>query len=263
MRALSARLLLVAALLAPFAAPQGARAALFGGDDEKLNALRSQVSQIEASEKAMEERLAKLEASAADRRAILDLAGQLDQLRSDLARLRGQVEVMTNQIETAEKRQKDLYLDIDTRLRKLEQAKEQAAAQPAAGETQASPAETKAYEAALNQFKLGNYPLSISAFEGFLVTYPSSPLAPSAQYWIGNAYYAQHNYKKAIASQQKLLSAWPDSAKAPDAMLNIASSQEASGDRHGARKTLEDLLEKYPQSPAVTSAKQRLLGLRR
>jgi tol-pal system protein YbgF len=265
MRGLSARLLLVGALLAPFAAPSGAHAALFGSDDEKLNTLRSQ---IEANEKVLEDRLAKLESSATDRRAILDLSGQLDQLRSDLAHLRGQVEVLTNQIETAEKRQKDLYLDIDTRLRKLEQAREQAAAsatQPAAGggETPATPAETKAYEAALNQFKLGNYPLAISAFEGFLVTYPSSSLAPSAQYWIGNAYYAQHDYKKAIASQQKLLSAWPDSAKAPDGMLNIASSQEASGDRRGARKTLEDLLDKYPTSPAATSAKQRLQGLRR
>ncbi len=262
MRDLGARLLLVGALLAPFALPHGANAALFG-DDDKLNALRTQV---DANQKAIDVRLSKLEARAADRSAILDLAGQLDQLRSDLARLRGQVEVLTNQIETAEKRQKDLYLDIDTRLRKLEQAREQAAAattQPATGEAPATPAETKAYEAALNQFKLGNYPLSISAFEGFLVTYPSSSLAPSAQYWIGNAYYAQRDYKKAIASQEKLLSAWPDSSKAPDGMLNIASSQEASGDRRGARKTLEDLLAKYPASPAAASAKQRLQGLRR
>ncbi|MGH8746052.1 MAG: YbgF trimerization domain-containing protein, partial [Burkholderiales bacterium] len=187
MRALGARLLLAGVLLAPFALPHGANAALFG-DDDKLNALRAQV---DANQKALEDRLSKLEASAADRGAILDLAGQLDQLRSDLARLRGQVEVLTNEIETADKRQKDLYLDIDTRLRKLEQAREQTAptgAPPAAGEAPPAPAETKAYEAALNQFKLGNYPLSIAAFEGFLVTYPSSSLAPSAQYWIGNAY---------------------------------------------------------------------------
>ena len=81
-----------------------------------------------------------------------------------------------------------LYLDIDTRLRKLEQVREQALAtpggaaggEPSAPEPQASPAETKAYEAALNQFKLGNYALAISAFQGFLVTYPTSPLASSA-----------------------------------------------------------------------------------
>jgi tol-pal system protein YbgF len=266
MRSQCTRLLLLFALLAPFAAPQGAHAALFG-DDEKVSQLRSEV---EANQKAVDEKLSKLEAAvgnAADRRAILDLAGQIDQLRHDLATLRGQVEVLTNRIEVGEKRQKDLYLDIDTRLRKLEQAKEQAAAAAAtaqaSGEKPATPAETKAYEAALNQFKLGNYPLAISAFEGFLVTYPSSSLAPSAQYWIGNAYYAQRNYKKAISAQEKLLSAWPDSSKAPDGMLNIASSQEASGDRRAARKTLEDLLDKYPTSPAAASAKQRLQGLRR
>jgi tol-pal system protein YbgF len=264
MRASGTRLLLLLALVAPFGVPPVAHAALFG-DDTKLNELRAQ---IEANEKKIDDRLSKLEATSADRGAILDLASQLDQLRHDLADLRGQVEVLTNQIQVGEKRQKDLYLDIDTRLRKLEQAKEQATAAAAtgaqgSGATPPSPAETKAYEAALNQFKLGNYPLSISAFEGFLVTYPSSSLAPSAQYWIGNAYYAQRNYRKAISSQQKLLSAWPDSSKAPDAMLNIASSQEASGDRPAARKTLEDLLDKYPTSPAAASAKQRLQGLRR
>ena len=267
MRSLSTRVLLLFALLSPFAVPQGAHAALFG-DDEKVNQLRAEV---EANQKAVDEKLSKLEAAvanAADRRAILDLAGQLDQLRHNLATLRGQVEVLSNRIEVGEKRQKDLYLDIDTRLRKLEQAQEQSAAAAATnaqstGEKPATPAETKAYEAALNQFKLGNYPLAISAFEGFLVTYPSSSLAPSAQYWIGNAYYAQRNYKKAISAQEKLLSAWPDSAKAPDGMLNIASSQEASGDRSAARKTLQDLLDKYPTSPAAASAKQRLQGLRR
>src|SRR5436190_2228370 len=84
----------------------------------------------------------------------------------------------------AERRQKDLYLDIDTRLRKLEQAREQAASQPekpaASAEQEASPAETRAYQAALDQFKLGNYALAVSAMQGFLVTYPSSKLAPNA-----------------------------------------------------------------------------------
>jgi tol-pal system protein YbgF len=252
MRARLACLTLAAALGAALAAPPS-HAALFG-DDEKLEQLRRD---IQANEKALEARIAKLEASAADRNSLLDLSGQLDQLRSDLARLRGQVEVLANQIDTAEKRQKDLYLDIDTRLRKLEQAKEQPPA-AASGEATASPAETKAYEAALNQFKLGNYTTAISAFQGFLVTYPSSALAPSAQYWIGNAYYARRDYKHAIEAQQKLLTGWPDSSKAPDAMLNMASSQEALGDRGAARKTLEALVQKYPASPAAASAKQRL-----
>ena len=245
------RAALALAFCAALAAPASAWA-LFDDDEA-----RARVEQLRKDVEAMQKSIDARFANAADRNAIVDLAGQIDALRSDLAKLRGQVEVLTHEMEVADKRQKDLYLDIDTRLRKLEQA------QPGGGEklppeAAASPAETKAYEAALNQFKLGNYALAVSAFQGFLVTYPQSPLAPSAQYWIGNSLYAQHNYKGAIAAQQKVLATWPDNSKAADAMLNIASSQEALGDRRAAQRTLEGLVAKYPDSPAAASAKQRL-----
>jgi tol-pal system protein YbgF len=241
-----------AALAAVLLMAHGGAHALFD-DDVARARLEELRKQVEATSKLFEERLAKVE----DRRALIDLASQIEALRSEIARMRGQLEVVQNQIETADKRGKDLYVDIDTRLRNLEQVKEAAAAPPA--EAGPPAAETRAYEAALNQFKLGNYPLAISAFQGFLVTYPSSKLAPSAQYWIGNAYFAQRDYKQAIGAQQKVLSAWPEDAKASDAMLNIASAQDAMGDRRGAQKTLEGLLVKYPQSPAAASAKQRLV----
>jgi tol-pal system protein YbgF len=243
----------LAAVLAACAALPGPAFAIF--DDDLARAQIQELRQrVEAAAKLVDERLSKLE----DRRALVDLASQIEALRSEIARLRGQLEVIQNQVETADKRGKDLYVDIDARLRKLEQPKEGAAADRPGSEAMPPAAETKAYEAALNQFKLGNYPLAISAFQGFLVTYPSSKLAPSAQYWIGNAYFAQRDYRQAIAAQQRVLSGWPDDAKAADAMLNIASAQDATGDRRGAQKTLESLLVKYPQSPAAASAKQRL-----
>jgi len=258
---LAGRAALVAVLLC--AAGPVAHAALF--DDEqaraRIEALRKQTA---ATQQAVDERLAKIEAEVRDRRALVDLASQIDALKADLARMRGQIEVLLNQSETSEKRQKDLYLDIDTRLRKLEKDKESAAAAAAAAaatppaDAPPSPEETKAYEAALNQFKLGNYPLAVSALQGMRVTYPNSKLAPNAQYWIGMAHAAQRDYKNAILAQQKVITVWPNDAKAPDAMLNIANSQEALGDRRGAQKTLEGLLEKYPTSQAAASAKQRL-----
>jgi tol-pal system protein YbgF len=243
---------IVAAVAAACLALPGPAFAIFDDDVARaqINELRQKV---EAANKLLDERLGKLE----DRRALVDLASQIEALRGEIARLRGQLEVIQNQVETADKRGKDLYVDIDTRLRKFEKDRETAGEKPAADGAPPA-AEAKAYEAALNQFKLGNYPLAISAFQGFLVTYPSSKLAPSAQYWIGNAYFAQRDYKQAMAAQQRVLSAWPEDAKASDAMLNIASAQDAMGDRRGAQKTLEGLLVKYPQSPAAASAKQRL-----
>jgi tol-pal system protein YbgF len=242
----------LAALIAGCVALPPPALAIF--DDDLARAQIQELKrQVEATARLVEERLAKLE----DRGSLVELASQIEALRSEIARLRGQLEVIQNQVETADKRGKDLYVDIDTRLRKLEKDREGVAEKPAADAAPAA-AETRAYEAALNQFKLGNYPLAVSAFQGFLVTYPSSKLAPSAQYWIGNAYFAQRDYKQAIAAQQRVLSVWPEDAKASDAMLNIASAQDAIGDRRGAQKTLEGLLAKYPQSPAAASARQRL-----
>jgi tol-pal system protein YbgF len=222
---------------------------------------------IDANQRALDERFAKIESAATDRGAILELSGQINAMRDDLARMRGQVEVLAHQAELAEKRQKDLYLDIDTRLRKLEQAREAAAAAPApaqpVAQTEPTEAENKAYTAALDQFKLGNYPMAVSAMQGFLVTYPSSALAPNAQYWIGMAHSGQRDYKSAIAAQRKVLSDWPDSPKAPDALLSIASAQETMGDRNAARKTLEELIAKYPSSSSAASAKQRLAVLQK
>jgi tol-pal system protein YbgF len=245
----------ILAALAFACVASSAQAALFDDDEARarVEALRKQVA---ATQQSVDERLSRIETEVRDRRALVDLAGQIEALRGDLSRMRGQIEVLLNQAETADKRQKDLYLDIDTRLRKIEQTREGTAEKPA--DAPASAEETRAYEAALNQFKLGNYPLAISALQGLLVTYPNGKLAPNAQYWIGMAYAAQRDYKNAIGAQQKLLAAWPEDAKAPDAMLNIATSQEALGDRRGAQKTLEGLLERYPASQAAASAKQRL-----
>lgn len=231
-----------------------ARAGVFD-DEEARNAISALRVRVEANQKAAEERLARIETLVQDRS--IDLARQIDELKQELARMRGQIEVQAHQLETLDRRQKDLYVDLDARLRKLEasaQEKQAAAPDPVA--------EGKAYEAALNQFKLGNYQASIAAFQSFLTAFPDSQQVSSAQYWIGNAYYALRDYKTAIAAQQKVLASWPDSAKAPDAMLNIASCQAEMGQTRMARETLQALQKKYPGTPAAEQAKQRLAGKR-
>jgi tol-pal system protein YbgF len=234
-----------------------ARAGLFDDEEARrdIAALRAQVG---ANQKAAEERLARIETLVQDR--AIELTKLLEEIKQDLARMRGQIELQANKIETLDRRQKDLYVDLDARLRKLEASAQAQEKQAAAAPDPA--AEGKAYEAALNQFKLGNYQSSIAAFQNFLATYPDSPQVSSAQYWIGNAYYALRDYKMSIAAQQKLLASWPSSAKAPDALLNIASSQSETGEAKAARETLQTLVKKYPGTPAADQAKQRLAGKR-
>jgi tol-pal system protein YbgF len=251
-----------------------ARAAMFDDDEarKRIETLRGRVDQIE---RALSQRLDTLETKNA---GVVDLFKDVEQIKADIAKLRGQFEVLTYELEQAQKRQRDLYLDLDGRLRKLEGGPGAAAVTPGATEappavtggagafagTQGRPgdvaAEQRAYDAALDQFKSGNYSAATSSFQAFTRTYPRSPLAPSAMYWAGNAQYAQKDFRAAIATQRQLLAAFPDSQKVPDALLNIASAQIELGDNGGARKTLEEIVAKYPTSEAAGKARQRLPG---
>ena len=245
-----------------------ARAALFD-DDEARKRIEATNQRLVQVERELGERIAALE-SQLKSQGLVELFTQVEQLKSDVAHLRGQIEVLTYEQEQQQKRQRDLYVDLDSRLRKLEggagaatggaaEAPPAAAAPPPP--TAAAPAgadEQRVYDAALDKFKAGSYGAAIAGFNTFLKTYPKSPLAASAQYWIGNAQYAQKDFRGAIATQRQLIAAYPDSPKVPDAMLNIATAQLDLGDGAGSRRTLEDLLAKYPKSEAAAKAKQRL-----
>ena len=222
------------------------------------------------------QRLAKLEDAVkaqASNQPVLDLANQLQVMREELRSLRGQIEVMSNNIEGNAKRQRDMYVDLDTRLRRFEQGTGPApGATPApgaaaplavpAGAASASPNETEAYEAAQNQRRVGNYPAAIAAFQAFVAQYPRSALAHRAQYWIGDSYYNARDFKNAIANQQKLISTYADSASVPDALLNMASSYIELGDTASAKKTMDTLVSRYPTTEAAEKAKRRLVSLR-
>jgi len=248
-----------AALLLGLCLAAGAAHAGLFDDDEARKEIAALKAQIGANQKAAEERLGRIETLLQDRS--IELNKLIEELKQELARMRGQIEVQANKIETLDRRQKDLYVDLDARLRKLEPSA-QTPEKPAAAAAPDPVAEGKAYEAALNQFKIGNYQSSVAAFQNFLATYPESLQVSSAQYWIGNAYYALRDYKTAIAAQQKLLVSWPTSPKAPDALLNIASCQSEMGDAKAARETLQALVKKYPGTPVAEQAKQRLAGKR-
>jgi tol-pal system protein YbgF len=274
-RAVLAALAGVAALF--FVAVPG-HAQLFGGDDVARKQIAEQSKRLDELKRQNEDlsvRLARIEESLKNLAAsspALDLAQQLERLRQEMTQLRGQIEVLGNDVQMAAKRQRDMYVDLDTRMKRLEQpaaagdaptAPQPGAAGAAAAAAPASDAEARAYEAAQGQRKIGNYQGAIAGFRNFIDQYPKNPLAHRAQYWIGDSYYNLRDFKNAIASQQRLIAAYPDSASVPDALLNIASSQTEMGDAAGARRTLDKLVGRYPASEAAEKARRRLATLKK
>ncbi len=250
---------LIAAVVFSFALAQPAWA-LFG-----VTEVSNQVKALQQRVDAIDARLVKIEAAVQDNQRMLNLLKEVEALKAEVARLRGQTELQVHQLDTLGKRQNDLYADLDKRVADLAKGPADSA-QPAAaagGSPQLDPlVESRSYEAALAEFREANYPGAIAGFNEFMKAHPDSALAANAQYWIGYSYFSLKDYKNALAHQQKLLAAYPASNKVPDAMLNIANSQLALNDKPGARKTLKDIVAKHPGTQAATLAARRLAELK-
>jgi len=197
---------------------------------------------------------------AVTRNGLADMQSQLDALKQENARLKGELEVANHKVETALQRQKDLYTDIDERLRKLESAPvAEVAAPPAVVEKNTQ--EYQLLELANGLSKESKHKDAFKEYDKFLKDYPNSSLAPEAMYGLGYSQFALKNYKSSIATQQKLIDTYPDSPKVPDAMFNLANSQIQLGLVPGAKKTLRDLVAKFPNSELTPTAQKRLKAL--
>jgi tol-pal system protein YbgF len=169
--------------------------------------------------------------------------------------LRGQIEVLSYELEAAQKRQKDFYVDLDNRLRKLEQA-------PAETKVEAAkpdPAlETRDYEAALAGIKASKFKEAAASFLAFIKSYPDSTLAASAHYWGAYAHAQAKDHAGAAELFGKFAADWPKDERAPGALESRVASLEAIKDLKGVRVTLEQLAEHYPNTDAGKRAKLRL-----
>jgi tol-pal system protein YbgF len=245
----SLKSILGAALIAASFMPMQGQAALFD-DVEARKAILDLRARVEALNNRLEGK--------ADKSTNLDLAGQSDQLRLEVAKLRGQIEVLANDVANLDRRQKDFYADLDSRLRKVEPQQ----ATVDGRQVEVLPGEQKTYDAALAMFKAGDYQNAGATFSNFLRLYPQSAYAGAAHYWLGNTYYAQRDFRSAIASHKTVVDRFSDNPKAPEALLNIASSYIELKDRPAAKSALEQVVARYPDAPAAQTAQERIATLR-
>lgn len=202
-------------------------------------------------------------------KSMLDLQSQIDALNTEIRNLRGQNEETVHGLQDAEKRQKDFYVDLDTRMRHFESAEEAAkeaaakeAAAKAAAPSSVDPAdpvpEDRAYEAGYGLFKSGNYAGAIKSFQDFVKKFPASVRVPNANYWLGSAQLAMKDYNNALDTFQGYLKDFPEAPKSADVMYGVARCQLGLKRPNAARKTLKKLIAKYPASEAAAKAKKLL-----
>ena len=224
-----------------------AQAGLFSDDEA-----RKSIQQIEARVQTLEDQ------NKQQTQTILDLQGQIETLNGTIRQLRGQNEEISHGLQDAEKREKDFYVDLDTRLRHFESQEAQAKTAEAtqAADPEDPSTEDRAIEKAYAFVKSGNNEDAVNALQDFLKKYPDSVHTAYALYWLGNAELGLKDYKSAMAAYRELLKSHPRSDKAPDAMLGIAICQKSLKAVTQARETLKQVVSKYPDSPAAAKAKK-------
>lgn len=86
-------------------------------DDEKA---REQIDLLQKQTQAMEARIAGME-ELLKSNALIEIYSQVEGFKTELGRLTGQIEVLTEENKLLRKQQKDFYLDLDNRLNQLSQ----------------------------------------------------------------------------------------------------------------------------------------------
>ncbi len=220
-----------------------------------------------------------------------DLVYQVQQLQQEVQRLNGELELQKHAMDAMSKRQRDLYLDIDQRLGRMQPGSGAAmpaptavtpppvlSAPPAAAPPVAAPMvappptptataavappdpkkEAEAYQGAFNLLKQGRYPESITAFRAFLQDYPGGSYEDNAKYWLAEASYVNRDFDTALQDFSRVLIDHPKSAKVPGAMLKMGYIfyEQQAWDK--AREVLTRLQNDYPGSTEARLGEKRL-----
>jgi tol-pal system protein YbgF len=268
----------------PFAIAAAAVAAVVGS-----SSLSARDDPVELKLTDLEARMIKIE-KIVNNQSLIELANQLEQLRSETTALRGDIEELRHDTDSAANRQKELYVDVDKRLQALEQAERGASLAPpplsapssapapsaptssppprspapaaAGGAVASAPkpgvSDKQAYQNAFDLLQARKYDEAGKAFTQFLSGYASSPLADNAQYWLAQSHYVQRQFNVALPEFQKVVDKYPQSSKLPDALLKVGYCQSELGNKNAARTVLQQVMKQFPDTTAARLATQQL-----
>lgn len=209
---------------------------------------------------------------------MVELANQNEQMRGEVQSLRGEIEELNHKLETLGKQQREMYLDLEKRIKPAQAGAPESspvgaesaeaaddtegadeapdAPQPAA---KANAEEVRAaYQKAFDTLKEGRYKESIVLFKQFLAAYPGREYADNAQYWLGEAYHVTKDFPAAREAFRKLIDAYPQSPKLPDAWLKLGLIDYDMQQWASARKVFDEVKTRFPNTKAAGVAESRL-----
>ena len=249
---------------------------------QDLKALRLELNQ--KMEEKMDAKLAVVDADLATLKknsAVLETmrngqanaAADITDLRENLQQLRGQVETLKKDSALNSKKDEQRFDNILLRINFIENFLEignkntsSDAADKSSKSTGVSAAKDptkkqdkeKAYSAAYQIFKEGNYDKARTEFQNFLAVYPDSEYSDNAQFWVGECYFFEQKYETAILEYEKVTKNYPNGNKVPYALLKQGISFLKLGDKTSAKLLLQQVIKNYPNTSQARIARSSL-----
>ena len=238
---------------------------------------------------ALQEQVARQDVALSElRTAVAGLHTDLRGLREEVAGLRAAVDAGSRQAavgrETAEARAREAQEALEGRLAtterrveeladgvtglevsvgglaeqfvRLEAGSPSAAALPRArpkGPRQPGPpiSAEELFDRGMESFRAGELGQAVLDFEEFTDRYPAHPLAPSVQYWIGEAYFRSRDFEQAASKYQKAIDLAATGERTPDALLRLGLALRSLHHEDRARDVWARLLRDFPDSDAA------------
>ncbi len=211
-------------------------------DDKKVNALFTDLEKLRSDLRS----------------EVAELRGQVEILNNELRKSQQKVDKLTNDLANESRKTKDLHKNVEDRLSRLEPRR-----QTIDGvDYELTQKEQKAIDEATALLKKRDFANAAKAFATFLQRFPGSDYAPQAYYLLGSSYVAADDCKNAIPALQTVVSQDKKIQKTPDVMLNLAICHQDLDNSDAARSTLEALIKEYPSSPAAETARGKLSALK-
>ncbi|MGA2777145.1 MAG: tol-pal system protein YbgF [Steroidobacteraceae bacterium] len=222
----------------------------------------------------LDTRLTRIERVVANQ-SLLDLANELEAARSDVRSLHNDFDLLNNNLAASRKQQKDLYAELDRRLRTVELrsasaaaaaperavapsnlAPSGAAAGPAAagGEGSAGTVPGAATPASSGGGQADTAAAAAEAQVGAGATLPVPDGNDRANYQAAFALLKDSKYDQAVTAFQQFLVAFPDSNLADNAQYWLGEAYYVNKNFTESLSAFQGLIDKYPQSRKLPDA---------
>jgi tol-pal system protein YbgF len=99
--------------------------------------------------------------------------------------------------------------------------------------------------------KQRDYPGAEVALKAFVKQHPTDPLSGSAQYWLGETYFARNQYMDAAAAFADGYKRFPKGPKAAETLLDLGRSLGRADQKKNACVALAQLDHEFPNASAA------------